>query len=244
MIRDVLVVNPQSAKSQGIIDLLDERIVPMEDYMMDEIMQGVNQYGAKELLELTLGQHKTKKAKSIKNLIHFYKSDTSNYQYSNDSIIDLYESFPSFMTHLDLLLFFMENHDSASASSILTSIPNIFNLSTEEEGLLDMYNNLLELQWQICGNTASLDSRMIQSLSDFLVDSDNLPKVYVRNILINQEQFNFLETVYLPNNYKSYEIISPFVPLVDKKEYLKVFPNPAGKYFIVAYNTEHVPGNL
>jgi hypothetical protein len=241
MIRDVLVVNPQSAKSQEIVDMLDERIVPMDDYMMDEIMQGVNTYGAKELLEQALGLHKTKKAKSISKLIHLYKSDTSNYYSSNDSIIDLYESFPSFTTHLDLVLFFLDVHDSASASSILTSIPNIFNLSAEEEEQLDWYSDLLELQWQFCVNPVSVDTTLLQSLSDFMVNSDDLPEIYGRNILINQEEFNYLEPVYLPNIFKSTEITSPFTPSGNKKAYLKVFPNPAGRYFIIDYNTEHVP---
>jgi hypothetical protein len=61
MIRDVLVSNPQSAKSNEIVDMLDERIDPMPDYMMNEIMQGEDVLGAKELIEKNIAVHSTKK---------------------------------------------------------------------------------------------------------------------------------------------------------------------------------------
>ena len=41
MIRDILVANPQSAKTPNVINYLDTKIDPLPDYMIDEIMQGL-----------------------------------------------------------------------------------------------------------------------------------------------------------------------------------------------------------
>jgi len=51
MIRDIMVANPQSAKSQGVINALNNRWDPMPEYMMDEIMAGKDSLGNKEIME-------------------------------------------------------------------------------------------------------------------------------------------------------------------------------------------------
>ncbi len=63
MIRDVLVANPQSAKSNEVIEQLNERLDPMPAYMMGQIMNGKNTTSAKEDLEARLSNSKAEKSK-------------------------------------------------------------------------------------------------------------------------------------------------------------------------------------
>jgi hypothetical protein len=51
MIRDVLVANPHSAKSDELINMLEYRTVPMPDYMMEQILAGEDTVSEKEVLE-------------------------------------------------------------------------------------------------------------------------------------------------------------------------------------------------
>jgi len=51
MVRDVLVANPQSGKSEEIINQLNQRTISMPDSMMAEILDGRLQTSSKDNLE-------------------------------------------------------------------------------------------------------------------------------------------------------------------------------------------------
>jgi hypothetical protein len=51
MLRDIMVANPHSAKSETLMQEMDMRLDPMPDYMKDEILEGVFFLSAKELME-------------------------------------------------------------------------------------------------------------------------------------------------------------------------------------------------
>ncbi|MEN8249873.1 MAG: hypothetical protein ABFS32_13150 [Bacteroidota bacterium] len=91
MLRDILVANPQASKSTSVLDALDNRFIPMPDYMMAEIMQGQNIWGAKELLELELSKHQSNKTKSFNKLTKHYLADTIN-GWARDSLMTLFNS--------------------------------------------------------------------------------------------------------------------------------------------------------
>jgi len=78
MVRDVLVANPQSAKSQEVLTKLDERAEPMPDYMMDQIMAGAEVAGTKETLELELSGHITERSEAYQNLYMHYKTQSED----------------------------------------------------------------------------------------------------------------------------------------------------------------------
>ena len=69
MIRDVLVANPQSAKSVEMMNMLDMRLYPMPQYMKDEILQGKNILSAKDQIESQISMQKLKIANAYKQLV-------------------------------------------------------------------------------------------------------------------------------------------------------------------------------
>jgi hypothetical protein len=72
MVRDVLVANPQSAKSYDIIESLDSRWDQIPEWMMDQIMEGVDITGAKEAIERNLAGWKHKRGEHFTNLYRHY----------------------------------------------------------------------------------------------------------------------------------------------------------------------------
>ncbi|HPI85008.1 MAG TPA: C1 family peptidase, partial [Bacteroidales bacterium] len=90
MIRDILTVNPQSAKSEEVLDALDTRYEPMPDYMMGQIMEGQNILGTKELLEAQIQSWWIVRSKAKVELFRQYLSDT-NLVSQADSIITFLE---------------------------------------------------------------------------------------------------------------------------------------------------------
>jgi len=92
MIRDVLVANPQSAKSPEILEKAVERMDPMPEEMMEEILEGLYIKGNLEILEDKMASHKTAKYQALHKLESYYKHDTLCIQGSRDSLVSFWST--------------------------------------------------------------------------------------------------------------------------------------------------------
>ncbi|HDO26981.1 MAG TPA: T9SS type A sorting domain-containing protein, partial [Bacteroidetes bacterium] len=235
MVRDVLVANPQSAKSTEVLQFLDNRSDTMPGYMMDQVMQGQNIVGAKELLEQNLAGHKTKKGKALKKLMHYYLADTTDFEASNDSIISLLATDNELQSRYKLSLRYLGLKDSAGAYSTFYGIPSEFDLNNEQENEYDLYEDLLDLRWQMIADTATPDSLTIAALFNIEAYYNTAPGVHARNILIGLGELEYDEPVYFPEFNKATPIWRRSFKHNMGASTLKVFPNPAGSYFIAEY---------
>jgi hypothetical protein len=242
MIRDILVANPQSAKSHEVLNALDDRFVPMPDYMMDEIMQGQYIYGAKELLVQKLAKHKSIRGKSMAMLLRHYKSDTLNITASTDSIVSLLQNEDHPAAQYQLSILYLKQVDSLNAFSTLYVIPNDYNLTSSEEFIHALYEDLLEIQWQMKYDTAGIDSLQIQELFDIADHHRSLPGIYARNILINEELLVYKEPIYFPDFLKSFPVYENQNKKSPEENLLRLFPNPAGTFFIMEYDLREYEG--
>ena len=236
MIRDVLVANPQSAKSPAVLNALGNRINPMPDYMMDEIMQGQSVFGSKELLEQELSGHKTLRDVSLNKVLRYYLSDTMNISASIDSIISTLQSRNYHKARYKLSMYYLNQHDSLNSFATIDSIPYEFFLTSDELIVHGLYIDLLENIWDIINDTIGIDSIHITALNQF-ADNPSLPGLYARNMLVNVGEFSYEEQVFLPNSLK----VSPIwhsrnIRKTDSK--LHVFPNPARNYFTIEYSVD------
>jgi hypothetical protein len=243
MVRDILVTNPQAAKSNKILDALVQRQDSIPGYMMEEIMQGLETYGAKELLEQEIGNHIAKKERAWTNLNLYYKNDTAELSEARDSLIALYQNDNNLTTRYNLVNLHLDFSDSINAFNVLNNIPSEFDLSVQELSIHSQYQELFDLLWDKKNDTISLDSTQIQLLIG-LSSNNSFPGVYVSNLLIKEGLLDYHEPVYLYDSLKS-SSISDKKPKLDKStDCLKLFPNPAGNYFMAEYNLskEQYPG--
>lgn len=237
MVRDVMVANPQSAKSAEVLQILDARDEPMPGYMMDQIMQGQNSCGAKELLEQKLAGHKTKKGKAMAQLIHYYLADTTDYAGSNDSILNLIEDDNELSSYYQLTMKYLGLRDSANAYNTFYNISYEFDLNSEQEDEFDLYEDLIDMQWQMITDTILPDSLMIDALFDIEQYYNTTPGICARNMLIGLGELEYDEPVYFPDFNKSSTIELMTWPEETRQEnIMKLFPNPAGDYFIMEYD--------
>lgn len=239
LLRDILVANPQVAKTPSILNKLDERNDPMPDYMMEEIMQGQNIYGDKEILESRLAAFQSSRDLSLSKVIRYYKTDTSDYMASRDSLRITIENedYPS--ARYELAYLYLNRDDSLNTFASLENIPFIFDLTTDETNLHTDYETLFDLLWTVHTDTISLDSIQIEQLIS-LSESYSLPGIFARNVLVDNQLMYYNETVYLPDLNKSV-VVNNKLPVYeeDETDCLKVFPNPSGNFFIVEYFVEN-----
>jgi len=243
MIRDILVANPQSAKSAEVLNTLDDRFIPMPDYMMSEIMQGLNAIGAKEILEQELSKHKTIHSKSLSKLLRHYKQDTIN-AWAHDSLISLLLAEPFPGPHYKAAFIYLEQNDSLSIQSTLDNIPQVFILSDRETIVhnlfLDYFGILSELQED---SLASIDSIQELALLNIAQNDHLLTGLYARNHLHGYDLINYIEPIFLPESLKSTPTWGNYKPVSgSNSKLMKIFPNPAGGYFIIEYDLREING--
>ena len=235
--------NPKSAKSAKVIDALDERFEPMPGYMMAEIMGGLNITGGKEFLERKLAKHSSTRARSLSKLLRHYKNDTIN-AWANDSLMALLQNEQNPGARYLLAFMYLDMEDSLSVVNILNNIPVEFTLNDNQQALHELYDDLFDVLLDIQIDSLGLDSIQIQTLQDIAANHNKLPGVYARNILVANDLMNYQEPVYLPDNLKStptWEYDKPTEQV--EGSLLKVFPNPAGTYFIIEYDIREFEGN-
>ena len=243
MVREVLVANPQSAKSQSVLSALNDRWDPMPEYMMDEIMAGKDSLGNKEIMEVQTRGYKHLRDIAYGKLAGSYMRDTTDLT-AHDSLVTLLQNESRLGAKYGLALDYLKRRDTTLMDSELDNIPGEFDLTDrdlhEYEEYLTYTGILLHLKYDTVHGQYP-DSTQIATLFVLADSSDNLPSVYARNLLISLGLLNLSDPVYFPVTLNSgYAGKWPFTETdYPKESSLDVFPNPAGDYFIVEFAIAH-----
>jgi hypothetical protein len=239
MIRDILVANPQSAKSQEVLNAVNDRWNPMPDYMMDEIITGRDSLGNKEVMEGQIHGYSHLRDLAYNTLVSNYLRDTVNVG-ANDSLVALLGNENKLRAKYNLAFNYFKHGDTTLMGEELNNIPVMFDLSDEELQIHQDYLTYIGILQQLQYDTVNKhypDSSQIATLFSLADSCHGLPSVYARNMLNHLGLLSCYEPIYFPVPLNSTEAGKwPF----DESKYpktssLSLFPNPAGDYFIVEY---------
>jgi hypothetical protein len=243
MIRDVLTLNPQSAKNDHILDKLDERMLPMPDYMIDEIKQNENIFGPKELLEQKLDDHKSKRDISLAKLCRYYKTDTINTTTSFDSLEYILFNTWTLGTRYELLLQHLNINDSLNSYATINDIPLSFDLTSQQYDELTLYEELTNIIFAINKDSVRFDTTSINSLYDMYLINRGIPSEFSKHFLVYHHYLSFNEPIYLPSILKASPVIKHHVIQAKKDDLINVYPNPCKNYIILDYNVPENPNS-
>jgi hypothetical protein len=235
MVRDVLIANPQAAKSVDIINTLEDKFDPLPDYMMAEILEGKNILGQKENLERKMALHNAFKSNALANIIRYYKIDTLLTS-SKDSVTVYLENNNSLETQYQLAFCKLSSGDSTIITDLLNDIPLDYSLSSKQLNAHELYEDLFNILIVMHSDSVKVDSISSSELLSLMNTTKEFPGIFARNILIINNQISYSEPVYLSNNLKNTLVNEKkhFKGLI-KNSNLKVFPNPAKSYVIIEY---------
>ncbi len=132
MLRDVMVANPQSAKSDVLVEKLDERLIPLPEYMKAQILEGRSLSSLKGQLETKLAGHRLDKARAMAGLARYYVSELPNAQQTYDSLSALYQDDNSLQSKYKLAMLHFEKGEFLQGETILSDIPQQYSLDAEE----------------------------------------------------------------------------------------------------------------
>jgi len=241
LIRDVLVANPQSAKSEDLMELLATRTIPMPDYMMEQITAGEDTVSPKELLEARKAWWDGEADKAYIRLLNYYKGDSTGTTIE-DSLVWLFNVRNKLSARYDNAEWFHAKGDTLQAEETLNSIPAMFDLNSAQEQTQEAYLTFFDLHNRVKKDTSyafKIDSVMRTSLLELTSSNQNLPGVYARNMLLATGNINYQEPVILPDSGLKATKKVKFKGVKDSgnNKFISVFPNPAHDYFIIRYNT-------
>jgi len=241
VIRDVLVANPQAAKSTTVLRELNNRTTPMPDTMMSEILNGRDTVSAKEELEANLYSVKLDRQYYFNELLRYYQQDTVNPSASHDSLIALLTKEKLLSIQYILAFEYLYDGNISYANSTLGNIPQLFNLSDQQTRQHQNYRTFFDFlinQINHGKNTNQLTQQEIDQLNEMTHNATEPIKSYARDILEANGLLTFHEPIIVPNeNLKSTEARKKLkTDAFQNDMYMKVFPNPAKQYVIVEYN--------
>lgn len=237
LLRDVLVANSQSAKSEVLMEAINQRWEPMPDYMKDEILEGSTIVSEKEKLEAELSNFRHKSEVLFNLIIGNYLHDTLNLNArdSANSLISLSDN----LTHRYLnAVIAAENNDTILCNEILEGIANTWypdgNLSEELLSTTE-YFHLINNMGLNNLPVNEIDSSQTIALLNLMANFGS-GNAWVRNMLIATDKLPFTEEYILPDNLKSAEAIPIIKKKISENSYIKAFPNPSREYVVFEYN--------
>jgi hypothetical protein len=232
MIRDIMVANPHSAKSETLMQELDMRLDPMPDYMKDEILEGVFVLSAKELMEAKRDMSERLYNYGFNRLLSASLTDTLVTPV--DTVMALLSADGSASSLVKQAWLLLETGDTTAALNKMQSIGNEVPLSDAEISEIDQQYAFM--QWLI--ENPTVDTLLTEPLNNFLLSSSPAVSAAARSILVANSLLFYNEPYLEPDLTKSVEIRKPRVISTKPDEtLLKVYPNPARDFITIEYNT-------
>jgi hypothetical protein len=241
MLRDILVENPQSAKNEEIMDMLNERWEPMPDYMKSEIGTGTQVIGGREQLEAERDGWIQQQSFLLYRIVNAYLGDTLN----PDAVYELKTFLQGEQTvDVGFLLadISIQQGDYISATQILSEMQQNFQLNTSESQLAADYLSLNSILSGLKTDSVAfnqVDSTHAIPLLNLYNSGENIVTAMARDILISSGLIEYQETINVTDLTKlTTAEVSDSKPAIKYSSYyeqLSIFPNPAVNYCLVEY---------
>ncbi len=233
MVTDILSANPQAAKSDTVMNAVNNRSNPLTDEQITEINQGLFTVGAKEKIMADIGWFEGKKQYAFHSLLRHFRKDTTN-PVPPDSLILLLSDADNIWADYTLAYEYLRVHDSANAINTLNNIPYNYNLTLSQSNNHAMYEDYFELLLQLDSEGKTVldcDSAEIAELYLIYNDASGQLRAQVRNLLISIDTLTYCEPLLLPNTNKS--VLYPQRISNSRKienHNFTIHPNPANYY--------------
>jgi hypothetical protein len=239
MLRDIMVANPHSAKSEQIMQELDMRLDPMPEYMKDEILEGIFLLSDKELMEARRDMNLCLYQYGFSRLLSSSLTDTLAIPV--DTLMALLSADGSSASLIRQAWVLLENGDTISALNRMANIDTEINLSIPE--IAEIEQQQVFIQW--LATNPSMDSISLEPLNNFMQSHSTTVSSAARGLLVANGLLVYDEPYLNPDLSKSSQVRNLVKNSVKPtKSLLKVYPNPAQDFITIEYNTNIDKANV
>ena len=238
IVTEILTANPQSAKSDHILDEVYAR-EDITNSQIDQIEANKMVIGAKESLEIEKSRFNMQREYALNRLIANYKYDTTVIN-SSDSIIALLNTQNYVSAKQQLAFEYFSKGNFQLAQNTLDAIPNDYELDSDalsENTQLNAYLTIIVQLAQSGKNIYQLTSAQKAGVYNIYQSSNGRAGAWAMNILCTADTLSYKENYILPTIGTKTGTVKRMRPNNDvfEKNQLRVYPNPANDYIIVEY---------
>lgn len=246
MLRNILVACAQAAKDEEIQVRLDNRTIPLPQYMRDQINQGLIEISDMENEEREIGSYVEEINHSVNETMWRATQDTVDL---SSNIFDIFNDVNDYSLKMQLANWIDADDRKNDANFLIDEIGN--NLQTEEDiQNYDIFSDMRNFRYQIADNNLEAN-KLDQNNIDYLTSYLHYPDVnvsYAMALLKLNNQLSYVEPVLLPQenasrvvNLAPTKIISELDP---SESSLEVSPNPVSDLFTAKYKILEKSSNL
>lgn len=236
MLRDVMVANPTGARSEKLLEQIDQRSVPMPDYLYYQIVEAGENPSPRETLEARIAALRHEFYFNWSNLNRRYWSGTA----PSDTLAALWSESPLAEARFNLAYYKMNNGDYSEAADLFDSIVSSPLSSPALQADASDAGVLLAIVQQMNTDTSASvlpDSASVVQLQQ-LATGRGQTAVYARNMLLHAGVGQYNEPIGVDDPLKvakaAYRRKS--VP-ASRTELLTAYPNPARHYLVAEVHT-------
>jgi len=233
MLRDIMVANPQSAKSEKLLQELDMRLDPMPEFMRDEILEGIFVLSARELMEAKRDLDMQLYNYGFNRLLSAALTDTIPVPV--DTLMALLAADGSARSLMQQAWVLLENGDTISATNRMTSIPNEVSLTGTEAK--EHAEQLAFMQWLV--EHPAISEEQFEDLSNFIESPSNAVSAAAHSIMVAHQLLDYQEPYLVPDLTKSIEVKKTKTQTPEiSNDIIRIYPNPGKDYITVEYSVE------
>jgi hypothetical protein len=237
MVKLVCVANPQSARNDAVLEALYNRIPPMPEQYMEEILDESGSYSPlDELIGNTAADlHMVRTVGD--EIIRMYLADTTN-SWSADSLTAFLARRPGLEDRYVYALHCMRNGQTDTAQTILAEISSGFTLSEREQIEHESYVDVFDMLADIGANEiqpGDLTPEQTETLMLMLESEGTVEKSLAIALLKwNNPELEYNEPILEPIYYQARKA-KPQKAIYTGKVQFSLYPNPARDFVTLSY---------
>jgi hypothetical protein len=247
MIRDILVANPQAAKSEKVMQALKNRRNVLPKFMMAQVENKANQLSEKELLEFQIMSYKDMHDMALNNIIRNTMQNPENKsEYASLKELLTKVDDRSYQYLLSEILF--SEKDYAAGKRVIKSIEPRFpfkdkNEWNHHEKFISFYNLLEKWDNEEHPGFSNLPEEVLTELKSY-VNTGHRTSGAALAILMLNNAIEYKEPIYYPEEEmvaKTAATAAPLEILAAQPQEgfdFRVFPNPGRDYITFEWCTE------
>jgi hypothetical protein len=241
MIRDIMAANPHAPKSELVMQMLENKIDPLPESMMNEIFEGFMITGLKEVYEAQLSHHSKERYQAFSNLYRLYINDPGNPGFG-ETLETLLMNANYLHAFYTLAYNYLENGNQYMADQTLGEIPGSFELIPEEMEVYLTHQDYFDTWVDLMNDTVFIvrpGNNIISNLLSLYSSGTGVPSVYARNLLISANEIEYNESINLNNYLKNQRFYRKGIQGETTNHVsLNLFPNPASGIITIEFEAE------